>query len=1163
MLFRTCWLRRPIQALKAGRPGRPPCRRFRPLVESLEDRRVPSAIPTPPIYQNPFMAPNNFSEIHLNSYQTDTASVNGPASAAGQSVQQGFIGPPTGIAGTIAFNSSGQILTIWVGSELTRSGMVTAVKLRLIDPVTLKVLAEQPLPNRPDTGGVSFAGGYFYLDNMNRVVLDTSDQQIQIYAVQNNQFVLVRTYDLSAAINNPNDLLNSVLPDSAGNLWFITNQGGVGYVSPASGAVHFTSVRNVPNANPNETNTKSFATDGQGGVYVVSDYALYRFQIGPGGAPEATWRTAYDRGTRVKPGQNQQGSGTTPTVFGDFAGNQFVAIADNADPFMHVNVYDRQTGRLVAQQAVFDNLPRRGDTENSLIAVNHAILVENNYGNRRVASTLGPATTQPDIDRVDFDPKTGRSSVVWENANVAVPSIVSQLSTSDGLEYTYAKDARGWYWAALDFRTGALVAKSYVPWSHVRGGVLANNFYGGLTIGPDGSAYASVFGGLVAWRPVGGPVPATFRVTNSLDNLLPGSLRYAITQANLAGNGGATVEITPQVTGPIVLTNGELPINASMTIRNDSGAPVEIRQATADARVLHIGSGAATVTITGVTSASPITLDGGSVTGANGGGILEDGPTDLTLTSVEVIRNSATAGTGPGGSTVGGNGGGIYTPGEVALNDSAVGTTDAPNTATRLGGGIWAGRGVTLDASMVEGNRALDGGGIVVDAGKARLTHGSSVSHNSADPTAGMAGGILVALGPVSVSGASHVEDNHSWRTGGILVGVGDVNVAGGSTVDQNVGSDTAFGNGGILDVTGNVTVSGRSRIEHNTSGGMGSGAIVVVIGDVSVSGHSRILDNTGNGPGGGIAANFDGKVTVTDSQVNHNTGGAIGGGIVNFSGALGSVTVSRSQVNDNTLTDAMSLQQVLKNFFGLLPGPPFQDLAAAVGGAGGASMSQGLQRVAQAVAQASPQFAEVLQGIGDQHPLVVGGGIGTFLGNPVVVTDGSEVSGNQQAIANTTIGLGGGIFAPRSPVTIDRSAVDDNVAQNGAGGGLWVQSGPLMLAHSSVNDNSATGDGGGIWNAGVLTVLDSTGARNQAGGDGGGLFNAPRGRALVLDSEFQGDQASFGGGMANLGALAVVRSTVAENQAAADGGGIWSGHRLLLLDVLFADNSPNDVAGF
>ena len=150
---------------------------------------------------------------------------------------------------------------------------------------------------------------------------------------------------------------------------------------------------------------------------------------------------------------------------------------------------------------MFQNLPFQGDSENSLIAVNHSILVENNYGNNNLQSTAGRATTEPDIDRVDFNPVTGQSSVVWENASISVPSIVSQLSTADGLEYTYGKDARGWYWAALDFDTGRIVAKSYVPWSNALGGVLANNFYGGITIGPNGTAYAGVLGGLVAWRP--------------------------------------------------------------------------------------------------------------------------------------------------------------------------------------------------------------------------------------------------------------------------------------------------------------------------------------------------------------------------------------------------------------------------------------------------------------------------------------------------------------------------------------------------------------------------------------------------------------------------------------------------------------------------------------
>src|SRR5262245_22852693 len=444
-------LKRGLCSLLSRSCSRPRSSKVQLRVEELEGRELLS-IATPPIYQNPFMAPNNLSEIHLNSFQTDTTSLSGPASASSQTVQQKLVQPITGVAGTIAFNSSGQIVTI----RVTDAGQgEEAQKLLLLNPATLEVLAQADLPPRTTSGGVSFAGGgYFYLDNLGRAVCVTATQQIRIYGVQGGQFVLQQTYDLSASINNSSDILNSVLPDSSGNLWFITQQADVGYVNPVSGVVNIGNLRDVPGANANETNTKSFATDESGGVYVNSDYALYRYQVGPAGSPQNTWRVAYDRGVRQKPGQNQQGSGTTPTVFDDFAGNRFIAIADNADPFMHVNVYARQTGVLVAQQAVFSAFPGRNACENSLIAVNHSIIIENNYGNANILSTFGDLTTVPGVARVDFDPVTHQSSVAWENTTVAIPSVVSQLSTGDGLVYTYAKDHQGWYWAALDYGTG-------------------------------------------------------------------------------------------------------------------------------------------------------------------------------------------------------------------------------------------------------------------------------------------------------------------------------------------------------------------------------------------------------------------------------------------------------------------------------------------------------------------------------------------------------------------------------------------------------------------------------------------------------------------------------------------------------------------------------------
>lgn len=456
---------------------------------------MPTPINTPPIYQNPFMAPNGVSGIHLNSYMTDTSDVLGPASVPNQSVQQKVIMPP-GIAATMAFNAKGQIVTIHISSSKLPGGAPTIL---LIDPTTLNTLAKAELPPRPSTGnGISFAGGYFYLDQDSNVVCVTANQQIRIYSTSNDTLALSQTHDLSSSINNSGDAVNSVLPDSYGNIWYITQGGVVGYVDINTGMP--SQVVQV------ETISKSFASDGKGGVYIVTDSpdpgvavegSLYCYTRGAQG-PIRVWRAPYKCGLVEKPGQNQVGCGTTPTCFDDFAGNRFVTIADNA-PQMNVNVYSRDTGKLVAQQAVFTETSGACACENSLIAVNRSIIVENNWGNKEIKDTAGPLMTRPGVARIDFDPATEKSTVVWTHKTIAVPSVVSQLSTGDGMLYTYAKDAQGWYWAALDFETGKLVkASPYIKFTEPE--EASNNWYAGLTVGPDGAAYLSVFGGLTVWR---------------------------------------------------------------------------------------------------------------------------------------------------------------------------------------------------------------------------------------------------------------------------------------------------------------------------------------------------------------------------------------------------------------------------------------------------------------------------------------------------------------------------------------------------------------------------------------------------------------------------------------------------------------------------------------
>ncbi len=96
---------------------------------------------------------------------------------------------------------------------------------------------------------------------------------------------------------------------------------------------------------------------------------------------------------------------------------------------------------------------------------------------------------------------------------------------------------------------------------------------------------------------------------------------------------------------------------------------------------------------------------------------------------------------------------------------------------------------------------------------------------------------------------------------------------------------------------------------------------------------------------------------------------------------------------------------------------------------------------------------------------------------------------------------------------------------------------------------SAASGDGGGITDAGTLTVTDSSISRNSLGpkgGDGGGVAT-PSGSSLTLVRSLVFNNLAYnGGGIENGGALSVVDSTIADNHAGdstpgdnGDGGGL------------------------
>jgi hypothetical protein len=173
----------------------------------------------------------------------------------------------------------------------------------------------------------------------------------------------------------------------------------------------------------------------------------------------------------------------------------------------------------------------------------------------------------------------------------------------------------------------------------------------------------------------------------------------------------------------------------------------------------------------------------------------------------------------------------------------------------------------------------------------------------------------------------------------------------------------------------------------------------------------------------------------------------------------------------------------------------------------------------------------------------VNGAGNRVFVIEPGVVADVNALTITGGGVPGSSLG-GGGIWDQGS-LTLSNSTVTGNSAA--VGGAIYTDIGSTMtMSGDTVNNNTATTDGGGVVNAGELTIVNCTIAANVA---------------------------NQGGGIDNIGVLKLANSTVASNTvtgSGADGGGIVNagfGSNLALLNtIVFNPNSGaathNDVFG-
>ena len=469
--------------------------------------------------QNPLLAPNPFNGIHLDPWNSDVADIAGPPGRN-----------PTVVSSTLEEARQDPQYPEWVfeciGEFFDSHGRVIAIcfsqneaTVVLADPDTLEVLDHYHLEIK--AGGpyigtgrqqflMSFGSLYSYFDAHDQLTLVSGgDKLITLVEGGSEENPVLEhpegnTYDLSNIL--PADTrISGISLDWQGRIWITTpDPATVWLLNPATTAYPYTDVKSFKLPD-DEAIRNTFAVTRVGmdrtAAYVVTSERMYRIDAGFDDQPYKVWEQPYDTIGKVKDGQYELGSGTSPTILGE---GKYVAITDNADP-MKVVVFrtDERLDpeeRIVCQVPVFEN-EAGGALSNSLIGSRLSLIATNNYGywfdweNGQLKESSAPGA-----ERIDIDPNGKGCRKVWANTEVATTTS-PRLSTRTGLIYTVAREydtqnkVYVYYWTAIDFRTGKTV------WQKMAGtGSKYDGFYPGVGIGPNGALYYGGYGGLITIR---------------------------------------------------------------------------------------------------------------------------------------------------------------------------------------------------------------------------------------------------------------------------------------------------------------------------------------------------------------------------------------------------------------------------------------------------------------------------------------------------------------------------------------------------------------------------------------------------------------------------------------------------------------------------------------
>jgi hypothetical protein len=312
------------------------------------------------------------------------------------------------------------------------------------------------------------------------------------------------------------------------------------------------------------------------------------------------------------------------------------------------------------------------------------------------------------------------------------------------------------------------------------------------------------------------------------------------------------------------------------------------------------------------------------------------------------------------------------------------------------------------------------------------------------------------------------------------------------------------------------------------------------------------------DGAGAGIWTHSRTKLTVEDSEFRNNYANGEGGGAI-FAGWRSNTTVIDSEFENNRTS-------------------------------GNSQTGKG-ERGGGAIAVGSESSLTVKDSEFTENTGTNGGAINTVLGGLIVenstFTDNDSTPGGP--FGPHTKGYGGAIYTDGASATTNSSTKGKIEIRNsrfegnkgaGQGGGLFLYAYPgdeVIIEDSTIIDNQVIKDskgdalGGGVRHGNSkLTVRNTTLADNLALVQGGGLWTGEKSPVTIDNSIFYGNEAKSTNGKKGLGGAIllgngsnptkITSTTIANNYAGWQGGGFWGGgNNVTLKKTLVADNLANN----